>query len=133
MVMRLEEILFDLTGVERVPLRFDFVKLDSEYAKAFREYGIDAEGLEPANAGELIRDRPIRLQLALDAWAEARRYTQLAPVPAPSQGKSWEQLLAAASAADPEPWRVRLRGVFQTRNRAVLVEVAMSTNGNSTP
>ena len=84
------------------------------------------EVLEPAKAGELIRDRPIRLQLALalDAWAEARRYTQLAPVPAPSQGKSWEQLLATASVADPEPWRIRLRGVLQKRNREALMEVA---------
>ncbi|MFI5456727.1 MAG: tetratricopeptide repeat protein [Isosphaerales bacterium] len=126
MILRLEGILFDLTSLKQNPLWFDFVKLDSEYAQAFRDYGIDVEALEPAKAGELIRDRPIRLQLALalDAWAEARRYTLAAPVPAPPQGKSWEQLLAAASAADPDPWRVRMRGVLQKRNREALVEVA---------
>ncbi len=126
MVLRMEEILFDLTSVKQDPLHFDFVKLDSEYAQAFRDYGIDVEALEPAKAGELIRDRPIRLQLALalDAWAEARRYTLSAPLHAHPQAKSWEQLLAAASAADPDPWRVRLRAVLQKRNREALVEVA---------
>lgn len=105
MVVRLEGMLFDLTSVKKDPLRFDFVKVDSEYAKAFREYGIDAEALEPATAGELIRRRPIKLELALalDGWAEARRYALSAPVPAPHQSKCWQQLLAAASAADPDP------------------------------
>ena len=112
MVLRVEGILFDLTSVKQNPLSFDFAKLNSEYAQAFRDYGIDVEALEPAKAGELIRDRPIRLQLALvlDAWAEARRYTLSARLHSPPQGKRWKQLLAAACAADPDPWRVCLAG-----------------------
>ena len=135
MILRLEGILFDLTSLKQNPLWFDFVKLDSEYARAFRNYGIDVEALEPAKAGELIWDRPIGLQLALalDAWAEARRYTLTSPVPAPPQDKSWEQLLAAASAADPDPWRVRLRGVLEKRNREALVEVAAAGTPDDVP
>ena len=107
MVLRLEGIMHALTALESNPLKFDFAKHDAEHAAAFRKYGIDVEELEPVEAADLIAGRDIRIQLALalDAWDEARRFAR------GLRGKSWERLLAVASAADPDPWaRSRTRG-----------------------
>jgi serine/threonine protein kinase len=71
MVLRLEDAR--LTGLEsdnKTPNAARDLDLeDAAYATAFREYGIDVETLPPDRAAELIRDRPIRVELAtaLDA------------------------------------------------------------------
>jgi tetratricopeptide (TPR) repeat protein len=119
MVMRLEAILFDLTSLKEDPARFDFVQPDYQYALAFREYGIDVDALQPAEAAQQIQQRSIRLQLAmaLDGWAEARRYSG-------TRKKSWQHLLAVARAADPDRWRNRLREALQERRQKELAEVA---------
>jgi serine/threonine protein kinase/tetratricopeptide (TPR) repeat protein len=120
MVLRLEGIMHDLTALESNPLGFDFAKRDNEYAAAFREYGIDMEVLEPEEAADLLAGRDIRpqLALALDAWAEARRFAL------GLKDKSWNKLLAVACAADPDPWRVHVREALRNRNRSALVEAA---------
>ena len=120
MVLRLEGIMNDLTGLQSDPLTFDFSRLDAEYAVAFKEYGIDVEVLGSEEAADLIGAKDIRLQLSvgLDAWAEARRFARR------HRGNSWEGLLAIACAADPDPWRVRVRDALRKRNRAALVEAA---------
>jgi eukaryotic-like serine/threonine-protein kinase len=120
MVLRLEGIMHELTAQEGNPLKFDFAKRDTEYAAAFREYGIDVEVLEPVEVADLIAGRNIRLQLALalDAWAEARRFVR------PLRSKSWKDLLTVACVADPDLWRVRVREALRNRNRAALLEAA---------
>jgi serine/threonine-protein kinase len=71
MVLRLEEIWLPRAkhGTEGA---YDNRWADASYAKAFRDYGIDVEALEPAEAARRIRARTIRLELAaaLDCWAD---------------------------------------------------------------
>jgi serine/threonine protein kinase/Flp pilus assembly protein TadD len=78
---------------------------DQEYARAFRSYGIDLAALPVAEASDRIRARAIRPQLAraLDIWSITRR--RFSPQGAPD----WRRLLEVARAADPDPWRNRLR------------------------
>jgi hypothetical protein len=54
--------------------RFDWTRLGSEFAQAFRDYGIDVEALGTAEAAERIRGRAISEELvaALDDWAMLR-------------------------------------------------------------
>jgi serine/threonine-protein kinase len=124
MVLRLEGIMLDLQNKPSDPIAFDFTKPDLEYAKAFREYGIDVETLGIADAAERVRRRAICLQLAvgLDAWAEARRYA-LVSKPHLSD-PSWQQLLAIASLADPDPSRKRVREALVKRDRQNLEQIA---------
>jgi serine/threonine protein kinase len=72
------------------------------YAQAFRDYGLDADTLDPREAGERIRTSLIRRQLvaALDHWAVAGRH---------AGGQNWAWPAAAVRAADPDEWRNRLR------------------------
>jgi tetratricopeptide (TPR) repeat protein/serine/threonine protein kinase len=81
---------------------FDFERSDGEYAAAFRTYGIDVETLEPAVAAERIRARTIREELAayLDDWAT---------IPDVRDNRRVSRLLAVARAADPDPYRNRVR------------------------
>src|SRR5262249_35128238 len=44
---------------------------------------------------------------ALDEWARARRDHD------PSDERGWKHLVATARAADPDPWRDRVRGLWQ--------------------
>ena len=80
-------------------------KADAEYASAFRAYGVDLDALDPAAAGRVLAASPAAADLAsaLDQWAFLRRGRALRdPVGA-------ERLVAMARAADPDPWRNRLR------------------------
>jgi serine/threonine protein kinase/Tfp pilus assembly protein PilF len=124
MVLRLENIMFDLHSRPERPTRFDFSKPDRAYEKAFREYGLALETLELADAAEQIRRRTIGLQLAvaLDAWAEARRYSLVSKPD--NVGVRWQDLFAIARMADPDPWRGRVREVLLKRNRKDLDAVA---------
>jgi len=94
MVRRLEEARLRRTAVQDG--RFDDQASSSAIAEAFAWYGLDVEGLNPQEAGERIRARSIRMQLAaaLDEWARMRREMK---------DENWRQLAAVARAADPEP------------------------------
>ena len=48
---------------------------DLSYAKAFRDFGVDPDQLDPIEAGRLLSDRskPLELAFFLDDWALARR------------------------------------------------------------
>jgi serine/threonine-protein kinase len=89
-----------------------------EYAGAFREYGIDVPRLAVADAAARLRARPIRQRLAaaLDHWASLLDH----------QSKDRRHLLAVARAADPDPWRNRLRTAFVNRDVAALRRMADS-------
>ena len=67
---------------------------DIEFATAFREFGIDTDSLEPAEAASRITGRSIRRELAkaLDEWAALRRRGRNNP--------SWKKLVEIASQAD---------------------------------
>src|SRR5262249_15463545 len=97
------------------------------YAAAFRDYGIDVESLDAAEAAERIGARAIRVELAaaLDDWARIRR---------PQQGrKSGRDLLAVARAADPDPSRAALRDALLRGDGQALVERAASKEIGSLP
>src|SRR6516162_884697 len=104
MVLRLEETRFpDAAGGAEDG--FDRAPTEAKIAGAFREYGIDLESLEPDEAAERIRARPIRHQLvmALDHWIKIR-------ASAPERGLQaadplLKRLIAVARDADPDEWR----------------------------
>ncbi len=83
----------------------DAAKADAEYAAAFRAYGVDLDRMEPEAAGRALAASPAVADLAnaLDRWTFLRRGPALLD---PAGGA---KLAAAARAADPDPWRSRLR------------------------
>jgi serine/threonine protein kinase/Flp pilus assembly protein TadD len=85
---------------------FDEEAACAAFAAAFRWYGLEADSLDPRDAGKRIRARPIYRQLvaALDHWAVVERGVG-------SQG--WKWAAAAARAADPDEWRNQLRDAWQ--------------------
>jgi tetratricopeptide (TPR) repeat protein len=105
MVERLAGIHNDL-GVHR-----DMERADAEYAAAFRGYGVDLDALDPDQAGARLARSPVAAELAnaLDQWAFIRR--------GPLRDAAGDQrLVAIAKAADPDPWRNRLRDTLGGMN-----------------
>jgi eukaryotic-like serine/threonine-protein kinase len=88
-----------------IALDLDFQRADREHATAFRDYGIDVDLLQPAEAGARIAATPIAVEMvdALDQWAFVRRVAN------PRDDSRARLLSAVAKAADPDPWRCRLR------------------------
>ncbi len=102
---------------------------DADYARAFREYGIDLTTLSAADAAARIRGRSIRRELAraLDFWSISRRY-------AGNQGApDWQQLLQIAKAADPDAWRDRLRDALTRGDAKALAALAESADVATLP
>ncbi|MBL8839964.1 MAG: protein kinase [Planctomycetes bacterium] len=92
------ERLAEIRGTEQDPN----ASTVDDFAAAFRDYGIDVATLAPATAEERVKASRIvvALALALDYWAaleEARG------------GALADTLRPIARAADPDPWRTRLR------------------------
>jgi tetratricopeptide (TPR) repeat protein/serine/threonine protein kinase len=107
MAVLLEDIRLEQTSVKDD--HFDSAGADPLYAEAFRDYGIDVEALDPAEAAERIQARSIAAELitALDNWAWIRKRARK------GDPASWERLLAVARAADPDPLRNQLRDVLE--------------------
>jgi eukaryotic-like serine/threonine-protein kinase len=80
-------------------------KAHSDYAAAFRAYGVDVDSLDPSAAGRLLSTSPVAPELAsaLDQWAILRRGRVL------HDPAGAARLAAVARAADPDAWRNRLR------------------------
>ena len=80
-------------------------KANSDYAAAFRAYGVDVDSLDPSAAGRLLATSPVAPELAsaLDQWAILRRGRVL------HDPAGADRLAAVARAADPDAWRNRLR------------------------
>jgi serine/threonine protein kinase len=95
------------------------------YVLAFRDYGIDLEALEPAEAAARVRASSIRLQLtlALDNWAKTRVHL---PPSERQAASAWrERLIAIAQAADPDEWRNQVRSaILHLDQEALRREVA---------
>jgi tetratricopeptide (TPR) repeat protein/tRNA A-37 threonylcarbamoyl transferase component Bud32 len=120
MVSKLEDVR--ILGASVRDGRFDCEGEDRAYEAAFRDYGIDVEPLDFEEAGERIRARAIRVDLAaaLDGWAQTRRYILR------NDGKPWQDLLAVARAADPDGRRTALRDAVLKRDRQTLMQRASS-------
>jgi tetratricopeptide (TPR) repeat protein len=109
-----------------IALHLDYARADREYATAFRDYRIDVDRLEPADAGTRIAAAPITAEMvdALDQWAFVRR------IASPRDASKAHHLSAIAKAADPDPWRCRLRDALDLeaadpkRARATFRELA---------
>jgi serine/threonine-protein kinase len=87
----------------------DWSRTDERYATAFRKAEIDIASLTSQEAASRIKTRPASVALAigsaLDDWAKARDKRK------DRQGAL--QLAQAARAADPDPWRNRLRDTLR--------------------
>ncbi len=96
---------------------------DTDYAAAFRAFGIDLDELEPETAGKRIarRSAPVELASYLDEWAVWRRKAR-----DKKDEASWRRLLAAARAADPDPWRVALRDQIGRDDTEALLRLSAS-------
>jgi serine/threonine-protein kinase len=113
----------------------DDAKADAEYAAAFRAYGVDPDRMGPEAAGRALAASPAVADLAnaLDHWAFLRHGRALRD-PA---GEA--RLVAAARAADPDPWRDRLRDTLGPtrgdpgRKREVLERLAATADVDHLP
>jgi tetratricopeptide (TPR) repeat protein len=99
---------------------------DASYATAFREFGIDIDRLDPTEAGRRVRARsnPLELAFFLDDWALVRREALNAGGEAPKDRDPWRHLIAAARAADPDPWRNKLRGLIGSKDSEAVKRLA---------
>jgi serine/threonine-protein kinase len=82
-----------------------WVAKDRDYARAFRDYGVDVDELGVESSIQRLRTRPalaIPLGSALDIWVSARSAHR-------RDEDGCKRLVAVASGVDPEPLRVLLR------------------------
>jgi serine/threonine protein kinase/Flp pilus assembly protein TadD len=105
---------------------FDFTVAARAYARAFREAGIDVDCLGPEAAAERI-PAAVRVPVAtaLADWARANGRG--------AEGPGVEWLLAAARAADPDPWRTRLREATVRLDRPALIALAAAARVDDLP
>jgi serine/threonine-protein kinase len=132
MVLRLEQLRFpEATGPAEGA--YEEAASDARVARAFREYGIDVEWLDPAEAGRLVRSRPIRLELAmaLDHWVKVR--TAIPEATRKATGKTRKRLREAARAADPDEWRNQLRDALIDRRPETLIRLAAKAEVEALP
>ncbi|HYT87788.1 MAG TPA: hypothetical protein VEL76_03620, partial [Gemmataceae bacterium] len=87
-----------------------------QYAAAFREYGLPLEELDAAKAAARLREQPSPVREAVLAALD-----HLALLLDDKAGKRLRDVLAAA---DPDPWRTRLREALGKRDQASLKKLA---------
>jgi tetratricopeptide (TPR) repeat protein len=118
----------DRTLIERLEViqgsradHWNRVRTDTEYAAAFRDYGLDLDRMDPQEAGIRIAQRPAAagIAAALDNWAMVRRSRSV-----PGSEASCQRLVTAARAADPDPWRNALRDQIGRNDLAALQRLA---------
>jgi serine/threonine protein kinase/Flp pilus assembly protein TadD len=117
---KLENVRLEMTAFRYASS--EYALGDRLYGMAFREADLDVEGLPPAEAGALIHESTVAVELAaaLDHWAVVRRLIK------GPEDTSWKHLLCVARAADPNAGRNRLRDALERANRQVLAELADS-------
>ena len=104
---RLERIRME--RATQVEGEFNIAVADRDYARAFREYGVDVDELPVETSIDRLKARPalaVVLAVALDDWVRARRRVSQADV-----GR-WKRLVAVARGIDPEPLRDRVRAAW---------------------
>ena len=100
----------------------DHAASDAQYADAFRDYGIDINGLGPEAAAALVQVSAIRESLvaALDDWADG-----ISSADKGARVKA-RRLLVIAQQVDPDPWRNRLRAMVLSGDDGDLEQLARS-------
>jgi serine/threonine protein kinase/tetratricopeptide (TPR) repeat protein len=124
MVVKLEDA--QLRWSEPKDNALDWAETAAAYARAFREYGVDVEELDPTDVGARLRARDIRVELAaaLDGWAAVLQ----------GQGNGrWRALLAAARVADPDPFRQRVRDAARRTDGNELADLAAADQAAELP
>jgi serine/threonine protein kinase/Flp pilus assembly protein TadD len=93
---------------------------DADYVQAFRDYGIDVDGLSVNEAAARIREKSIRVELAaaLDDWYITRR---------PNSEAGRDHLMAISRLADPDEWRNKVRDLFRVRPDAKAAKQLVDT------
>ncbi|HWE39004.1 MAG TPA: tetratricopeptide repeat protein [Isosphaeraceae bacterium] len=96
-------------------------RADVDYVATFRAAGLDADRRGPESVGSAIARRPpgvaLAIASALDDWSRLRRDLHRPAV-------EWRRPLAAARAADPDPWRRGLRDALERGDLAALRHLA---------
>jgi tetratricopeptide (TPR) repeat protein len=119
LITRLEEIRAGLDGD---------AKADAAYTEAFHAAGLDlvTSTLDPVAIGKCLAEKPTGVAQAaagaLDAWALVRR--SLTP---PGDAAGWgvfQNLMAVARSADPDPWRSALHDSFSRNDTVPLYRLA---------
>jgi serine/threonine-protein kinase len=107
MLAELERIRLEQSAVRNG--QFDQPGSDSQYARAFQEYGIDMDRLGPEEVAALVQRSAIREHIVagLDDWAHT-----LSCLPKEEAHTKAEELLAVARQADPDWWRNRWRATM---------------------
>jgi tetratricopeptide (TPR) repeat protein len=102
---------------------------DSRFAEEFREFGIDVDALEPAEAAARVGRADIRPALVkgLDEWAALRRRAR------GDNDPGWKKLVEIARDADPDAWRKRFREALLGRDRKTLERLADSVSVRAVP
>ncbi len=106
--------------------QWDPNKTDASYRAAFREFGIDVDGLDPTEAGRRMRERsnPLELAFFLDDWALVRQEASSGQDDEQNDPGSWRRLIATARATDLNPWRNELRGLVGGKDAQAVKRLA---------
>jgi tetratricopeptide (TPR) repeat protein len=101
---------------------------DREYAKAFREFGLDLGALPRDQAADRIKSYPRispALIPAIDDWVGVRNLSKGA-------GEA-RRLVDVVNIADPDPWRQRLRSALANEDRQAVHDLARSADLDRQP
>ncbi len=81
---------------------------DRDYTAAFRSFGLDVDAQGPEAFAKALAGRTgaVEVAAALDDWTTVRL-----DLAGGKDDPSWRRLVAAARAADPDPWRNELRAL----------------------
>jgi tetratricopeptide (TPR) repeat protein len=113
---RVRERLWDLEFIDRLEqirmkraITADSKDTQRQYARAFRDYGVDVEALAAEVSIERLKAHPllvVPLAAALDDWV------RLLLIGSERDAAGWKPLVAVARGIDPEPLRDRLRSIW---------------------
>ncbi len=86
---------------------------DAAYAAAFRAAGFELDAADPVEVGRRLaaRSEPVELAGHLDEWGDIRQQRDRPEA-------DWRRLVAAARAADRDPWRDAVRARVGSRDDA---------------
>jgi tetratricopeptide (TPR) repeat protein/serine/threonine protein kinase len=112
---KLQEVELDSQGAQ------DRDRVYAEFARLFRDYGIDVEALSVDAAAAQVAGSRIKLDLAhaLITWA-----LRLRSDPSPQDPAPGRRLLAIARAADADPWQLRLLDAVEAGDAQFLRDLA---------
>ena len=127
MTATLQEIRLERAETNVQENRFDFVRTAAQYSQAFRNYGINSDDLEPAQAASMISARPtfVREQLVagLDNWF----------ISCLDKDKKRIWLTAVTQLADPDTWRNQVRAASLAKDRPAMERLAEEVDVRTQP